>query len=83
MPKAVQPDLNSDTKPRGPCILRGRQMSVTIICPNLKCRTILQVPDSVRGKKVRCRKCGSNLMVPAAHKPKKAPIPDAKADAEE
>ncbi len=46
-------------------------MAVTIICPNLKCRTILQVPDSVRGKKVRCGKCGNNLLIPASTKTKK------------
>ena len=47
-------------------------MAVTIICPNLKCRTILQVPDGVRGKKVRCGKCGKNFLVPAATKTKRA-----------
>jgi len=51
-------------------------MAVTLICPNLKCRTILQVPDSVRGKKVRCGKCGKNLLVPEAHKAKKADTAD-------
>lgn len=39
-------------------------MAVTLICPNLKCRTILQVPDKARGKKVRCGKCGRNFLVP-------------------
>jgi len=47
-------------------------MAVTIICPNLKCRTILQVPDGVRGKKVRCSKCGKNFLVPAATQTKRA-----------
>ena len=31
---------------------------VRLICPNLKCRKVLSVPDSARGKKVRCRGCG-------------------------
>ncbi len=44
-------------------------MSVTLICPNLKCRTILQVPDSTRGKKVRCSRCGRDFMVPAPKTP--------------
>jgi hypothetical protein len=41
-------------------------MPLTIICPNLKCRGVLQVPESVRGQKVRCGKCGNNLIVPPA-----------------
>lgn len=41
-------------------------MPITIICPNLRCRAILQVPDKVRGKKVRCGKCHRNFIVPAA-----------------
>ena len=43
-------------------------MSVTIICPNLKCRTILQVPNQARGKKVRCAKCGKPFLVPQGKK---------------
>lgn len=37
---------------------------VRIICPNLKCRTILSVPGSARGKSVRCRACGSRISIP-------------------
>jgi hypothetical protein len=40
-------------------------MSVTLLCPNLRCRAILQVPDACRGKKVRCGQCGIALAVPA------------------
>ncbi len=39
-------------------------MAVTLFCPNLKCRSILQVPDSTRGKKVRCGQCGTTFLVP-------------------
>jgi hypothetical protein len=39
-------------------------MSVTVLCPNLKCRMILSVPDQVRGKKVRCKYCGMTFIVP-------------------
>jgi len=39
---------------------------VRIICPNLKCRAILSVPDSARGKSVRCRSCGTKVSVPAS-----------------
>ena len=41
-------------------------MSLTIICPNLRCRSVLQVPQTARGKKVRCGKCGDDFMVPSA-----------------
>jgi hypothetical protein len=39
-------------------------MSVTLICPNLKCKAVLQVPDTTRGKKVRCGHCGGTFVVP-------------------
>jgi hypothetical protein len=37
---------------------------IRIMCPNLKCRRILAVPTSARGKTVRCRNCGSTVKVP-------------------
>jgi hypothetical protein len=55
-------------------------MPITLICPNLKCRSILQVPDKVRGRKVRCSKCGRDFLVPSpqeAAKKKEAPKPEA------
>ena len=58
-------------------------MAVTIICPNLKCRTILQVPDGARGKKVRCRKCGQDFLVPAVKKTQAVPAADPSATPEE
>ncbi len=39
-------------------------MPVTLICPHLSCRTMLQVPDSTRGKRVRCGQCGRAFIVP-------------------
>ena len=49
--------------------------TVRIICPNLKCRAILSVPSTARGKSVRCRSCGTRVSVPqpksAAPKPPK------------
>lgn len=38
--------------------------AVRLLCPNLKCRTILSVPLSARGKTVRCRSCGMRIQVP-------------------
>ena len=43
-----------------------RPTPVTLICPRLTCRAILQVPESVRGQRVRCGECGMALMVPPA-----------------
>jgi hypothetical protein len=39
-----------------------------IMCPNLTCRKILAVPQSARGKTVRCRGCGTNIRVPPPNK---------------
>ncbi len=41
-------------------------MSVTMICPNLKCGKTVVAPDSARGKVVRCAYCEAAFMVPAA-----------------
>jgi hypothetical protein len=58
-------------------------MTITIICPNLLCRSVLQVPDSVRGRKVRCGKCGKNFLVPVLDKPKQKSSTPAPAEAAE
>ncbi|MFI4861835.1 MAG: hypothetical protein ACIAXF_14275 [Phycisphaerales bacterium JB063] len=47
---------------------------VRMICPNLKCRSILSVPMNARGKTVRCRQCSMRIHVPAPNTgPKKTP----------
>ncbi len=58
------------------------QPHVRIMCPNLVCRKVLAVPESCRGKTVRCKTCSTNIRVPqkqgveapppAAPKPKAA-----------
>ncbi|MDX1565537.1 MAG: hypothetical protein R3236_09035 [Phycisphaeraceae bacterium] len=35
-----------------------------IICPNLRCKRLLAVPASARGKTVRCKNCRTNVKVP-------------------
>jgi hypothetical protein len=47
-------------------------MPIQMICPNLRCRKILSVPDDVRGKLVKCQHCQSNIRVPAPTGPVKA-----------
>lgn len=37
---------------------------IRVMCPNLRCRTILAVPGEARGRLVRCRGCGTNIKVP-------------------
>ena len=41
-------------------------MPVQLICPSLRCRKILVVPDDVRGKLVRCQYCQNQFRVPPA-----------------
>lgn len=41
-------------------------MSLQMICPNLRCRKFLAVPDSVRGKLVKCQHCQTSFRVPEA-----------------
>ena len=43
-------------------------MSVQIICPNLRCRKVLSVPDEARGKQVKCQHCQTTLRVPGGMK---------------
>jgi len=39
-------------------------MPVQLLCPNLRCRKILSVPDEVRGKLVKCQYCQTPFRVP-------------------
>jgi len=49
---------------RMPAVANNPEPRVTLLCPNLKCRTVLQVSEKLRGKKVRCRQCGTAFLVP-------------------
>ena len=46
--------------------------AIRLICPNLRCRSLLCVPATARGKTVRCGQCGGRISVPqkAAVKPR-------------
>ncbi|MCC7192692.1 MAG: hypothetical protein IT444_07920 [Phycisphaeraceae bacterium] len=53
---------------------------IRLICPNLKCRSILTAPPSARGKTVRCGKCAMKVRIPGAAasdtpRPAAAPAP--------
>lgn len=43
-------------------------MAVNLKCPNLKCRKILKVPDSMRGKRVCCSYCKLVFKIPEVKK---------------
>ncbi len=47
-------------------------MPVQLICPNLKCRKLLSVPDEVRGEIVKCQHCKTHFRVPAGAKSRTA-----------
>ncbi|MEO1584467.1 MAG: hypothetical protein AAFR96_07840 [Planctomycetota bacterium] len=38
--------------------------NVQIMCPNLTCKRVLAVPESARGKTVRCKACQTAIRVP-------------------
>ncbi len=37
---------------------------IRLMCPNLKCKSVLSVPKEARGRLIRCRNCGSTIQVP-------------------
>ncbi len=43
-------------------------MAIQLICPVLKCRKLLTVPEDVRGKIVKCQYCQTTFRVPEASK---------------
>lgn len=47
--------------------------SIRLMCPNLRCRTLLAVPVTARGKNVRCRLCGTRIQVPTKRVDNKPP----------
>ena len=51
-PERTSPTVNTDEK-----ILR-------IMCPSLQCRRVLAVPESARGRTVKCKNCGSTVRIP-------------------
>jgi hypothetical protein len=47
---------------------REKTMALQMMCPNLRCRKILSVPDTVRGKLVKCQHCQTSFRVPEGGK---------------
>lgn len=48
-------------------------MAVQLICPNLRCRKFLSVPDDVRGRLVKCQHCQTMFRVPEPQAKKPEP----------
>lgn len=57
-----EPPVDTQTRPLGDPV--STEQTVRIMCPNLNCRRVLAVPESARGKTVRCRNCTTNIRVP-------------------
>ena len=53
---------------------------IRLVCPNLKCRRILAVPESTRGKAIRCSGCGTAIRVPDSRPAQPAETADARKD---
>jgi LSD1 subclass zinc finger protein len=47
--------------------------TLRIMCPNLKCRSILVVPEAARGKNVKCSNCSTLFKIPTPATPAPAP----------
>jgi hypothetical protein len=41
-------------------------MACQLMCPNLRCRKLIRVPEASRGKIVRCLNCQCMLRIPPA-----------------
>ncbi|MGB0768312.1 MAG: hypothetical protein ACPGYV_11450 [Phycisphaeraceae bacterium] len=54
--------------------------AIRLLCPNLRCRTLLAVPITARGKNVRCRQCGTRIQVPTKNTAPKTPAAKATSD---
>jgi hypothetical protein len=56
-------------------------MSVTMICPNLKCGRTVVAADAARGKVVRCGHCQALFLVPRETRgPAEVRMPDSEPD---
>jgi hypothetical protein len=47
----------------------GVCMPIQLLCPNLRCRKLVGVPDELRGKNVKCQHCQTMFRVPDTRMP--------------
>ncbi|HVZ93370.1 MAG TPA: hypothetical protein VG797_02560 [Phycisphaerales bacterium] len=55
--------------------------TIRVMCPNLRCRAVLGVPEGARGRLVRCKNCGMNIRIPQKQEAKPADAAAPPADA--
>lgn len=60
----IAPAIPADSATAIAVDLMRCHVSVTMICPNLKCGRTVVAPDNLRGKVVRCVHCETAFMVP-------------------
>ena len=55
--------------------MKDDEKILRIMCPSLQCRRVLAVPESARGRTVKCKNCGTTVRIPVKAQ-SAAPIPD-------
>lgn len=73
MPRKESPPQRQIKGPRA-AMDEKKSNTMRIMCPNLQCRSMLAVPNSARGRTVRCRSCGTTIRVPSGSSEPKKPI---------
>ena len=53
-------------------------MALSIMCPNLKCKKALVVPQEMRGRRVRCSYCHTQFAIPKHKRIAEPPTPPVK-----
>lgn len=48
--------------------MKAQPNHILMMCPKLTCRKVLNVPETARGKSIRCRNCGTVCQVPSGSK---------------
>lgn len=44
--------------------MKADEKILRIMCPSLQCRRVLAVPESARGRTVKCKNCGATVRIP-------------------
>lgn len=54
--------LSPDNEGNAP--VKPDEKILRIMCPSLQCRRVLAVPESARGRTVKCKSCGATVRIP-------------------
>ena len=63
-PPALKPGRRAPETPRMTPPPPPSVSKLQMVCPNLRCRKLLCVPEIARGRVVRCRHCAMRVKVP-------------------